>query len=117
MDAALAKKLLMKPGTSFAVVEAPGEHAMLVEGGGATRQADVVLVYATKQAEVRSRVPKVKKALRPDARLWVAYPKAKKLGTDLDRDVLSALLREHGLEPVRLVSVDETWSAMWFKPV
>ena len=58
---------------------------------------------------------KLTKALGRDARLWVAYPKAKKLGTDLNRDILARVLRECGFEPARMVSIDETWSAMWFK--
>jgi hypothetical protein len=59
----------------------------------------------------------VKNLLGPEARLWVAHPKAKKLGTDLNRDTLAADLREHGLQAVRMVSIDDTWSAMWFKAV
>jgi hypothetical protein len=46
----------------------------------------------------------------------VGGPKAKKLGTDVNRDILAGLLREHGFEPARMISIDGTWSAMWFKP-
>lgn len=60
-----------------------------------------------------ARLPQVAKALGDAARLWVAYPKAKKLGTDLNRDVLVRQLKPHGLDPCRRVSIDDTWSAMW----
>jgi hypothetical protein len=46
---------------------------------------------------------------------WIAYPKAGKLGTDLSRDILAALTAE-GIQPVRQVTVDETWSALRFRP-
>jgi len=115
MDASLAKKLLLKPGTAFAVVAAPEEHGALLDGAGAVKGAGLVLVYAVNRDDVPARLPKVLKALDPDSRLWIAYPKAKKLGTDLNRDTLVGVLREYRFEPVRMVSIDETWSAMWFK--
>jgi hypothetical protein len=98
------------------VVLAPDEHRVLLEGAGAVKDAALVLVYAASQADVMARVPKLTKTLGPDTRLWVAYPKAKKLGTDVNRDILAGLLREHGFEPARMISIDGTWSAMWFKP-
>ncbi len=47
--------------------------------------------------------------------LWVAYPKAGQLGTDLNRDSLAQAVRAHGLEPVAQIAVDEVWSALRFK--
>jgi hypothetical protein len=114
MDATLAKKLLLKTGTAFSVMSAPDEHRVLLEGAGAVEDAGLVLVYAVSQADVVGRVPELTKILRPSARLWVAYPKARKLGTDLNRDILVGLMREHGFEPARMISIDGTWSAMWF---
>jgi len=43
---------------------------------------------------------------------WLAYPKARQLGTDLDRDIIRELVPEAGLDPVRQVSLDDTWSAL-----
>jgi hypothetical protein len=34
----------------------------------------------------------------------------------LNRDILVNLLAGHRFQPVRMVSIDDTWSAMWFKP-
>ena len=48
----------------------------------------------------------------PPMRLW---HKAKKLGTDLNRDSLWKLLEPQGFEGVRLVSLDDTWSGMMFR--
>jgi hypothetical protein len=54
---------------------------------------------------------------RRDALTWVAYPKGGQRGTDLDRDVLAALMGERGLRPVRQASIDDTWSALRFRPL
>jgi hypothetical protein len=46
----------------------------------------------------------------------VAYPKAGQLATDLNRDVLWRKLTPEGVRGVRLISIDEVWSAMRFRP-
>jgi hypothetical protein len=55
-------------------------------------------------------------AAKADRLAWIAYPKASQLGTDLKRDILSKLVKPIGIQPVRQVSVDDTWSAMRFRP-
>jgi len=39
-----------------------------------------------------------------------------KPGTDLNRDRLAAALADRGVQPVRQVSIDDTWSALRFRP-
>jgi hypothetical protein len=56
-------------------------------------------------------------AARRDTLTWVAYPKAGKLGTDLNRDVLAELVKTRGVQPVRQVALDDTWSALRLRPV
>ncbi|MFF4316935.1 hypothetical protein [Streptomyces sp. NPDC001507] len=55
-------------------------------------------------------------AARCDALAWVACPKGGKLGTDLNRDTLAAALSEQGVRPVRQIAIDDTWSALRFRP-
>lgn len=59
--------------------------------------------------------PAVDAALK-DRLAWVAYPKAGKLGTDLNRDVLAGLMLERGVQAVRQVAIDDVWSALRFRP-
>ena len=47
---------------------------------------------------------------------WVSYPKAGQLDTDLNRDLLAALLVARGVRPVRQIALDATWSALRFRP-
>jgi hypothetical protein len=48
--------------------------------------------------------------------VWLGYPKARKLGTDLNGDSLWELLAGNGIRPVRQIAIDETWSALRFRP-
>jgi hypothetical protein len=59
--------------------------------------------------------PAVSAAL-DDRLTWVAYPKARQLGTDLSRDLLVAHLSSRGIQPVRQIAIDDTWSALRFRP-
>ena len=45
----------------------------------------------------------------------MAYPKARQLGTDLNRDILWKLMKEKGIEANRQISIDDVWSAMRFR--
>lgn len=38
------------------------------------------------------------------------------LGTDLNRDRLVAALADQGVQPARQISIDDTWSALRFRP-
>lgn len=51
----------------------------------------------------------------PDSIGWISYPKARQLGTDLNRDIIWKMLNDRGLRPVTQVSIDETWSALRIK--
>jgi hypothetical protein len=113
----IADKLLIKPGMTVAVVNAP-KGLESVEGAALAKDvksASAALLYAATAADVDAHLPKVMKALSGEARLWIAYPKAGKLGTDLNRDLLWKQVEPRGFESVRLVSLDDTWSAFAFR--
>jgi hypothetical protein len=115
----LTGKLQFKSGQSVAVVNAPADAALeLADHPVADRagDADVVVVYCTNQAELERFRDDVISPARRDALTWVAYPKARQLGTDLNRDVLAELVKAHDVRPVRQVSLDEVWSALRLRP-
>ncbi|MFD9791612.1 hypothetical protein ACFWXK_11755 [Streptomyces sp. NPDC059070] len=110
-------KLQIKPGQRVAVLGKPDDVHLEVEGVVALDSADAVLAFVTTsgdlhEAEARAALG----AARRDALAWVAYPKAGKLGTDLNRDTLAAALAERGVRPVRQIAIDDTWSALRFRP-
>jgi len=120
---ALAKKLLIKPGSRIAVVNPPPGYAdrlqPLPEGAELVDLQpglDVVQVFAHDRAEL-GRAADALGAVRQGGLLWVCYPKGgKKAGTDLNRDLLWQELSRSGLTGVTLVAVDETWSALRVRP-
>ena len=53
-----------------------------------------------------------------DSVLWFAYPKGtSKIKTDINRDILRATGEEFGITTVTAISIDETWSALRFRPI
>lgn len=114
-DSELAKKLNVKSGMQVRVIDMPSDVNL---DGLATTDApgaDAVLMFVRTQAEADARGGPVVEAARAGEVAWMAYPKARQLGTDLNRDILWKLMKEKGLEANRQVSIDDTWSAMRFR--
>ncbi len=116
-------KLQIKPGQSVAALaapatagEVPGIVTRDVNPPAEPGAADAVVAFARNRAELDSVAAPVIEAARQGRLAWIAYPKGGKLGTDLNRDVLAALLTARGVQPVRQVAIDETWSALRFRP-
>ena len=58
------------------------------------------------------------KNIEPDSVLWFAYPKGSSgIKTDINRDTLRATAEEFGITTVAAVSIDDTWSALRFRPI
>jgi hypothetical protein len=121
----LPKKLLMKAGQRAIILNAPAGYldqlAPLPEGveiaASPEGQFDFVQLFTKDMADLQKFLPLAKQAVKYDALLWVAYPKGSaKTGMDLNRDLLWAAASEHHLTGVTLISLDEIWSAMRFRP-
>jgi hypothetical protein len=110
----VAKKLQLKDASKVRVVNLPGGVELDVETSAA-EAADAVLVFAKNKAELEQHAEPAVEAARADRLSWIAYPKAGKLGTDLNRDILAHLLDDNGVRPVRQVAIDDTWSALRFR--
>ena len=97
------------------LVDAPkgfdlGTALSKVEAGAA------VLVFAANARALKANAKPAIQAAREDRLSWIAYPKAGQLETDLDRDTLVQLMKPFGVDSVRLVSIDDVWSATRFRP-
>jgi hypothetical protein len=113
---ALAKKLNVKDGTKVRVVGKPANVDLDDIAATTSTKAEAVMVFAKTLAEVDAKAGPVVAAAKQDALAWLAYPKAGKLGTDLNRDILWQHMLQQGIQAVRQVSVDDTWSALRFRP-
>lgn len=112
----VSSKLQLKPGQSIAVLNAPpGLVLPALVAATTAADADVVVAFVLRQDDLGSAEQAVA-AARADRLAWIGYPKGGQLGTDLNRDRLVAALAGHGVQPVRQVSIDGTWSALRFRP-
>ncbi len=123
--AKLSKKLHMRPGQTALIINPPGEFEELVGGypkdfelveEGATN-VEFVMLFALDKADLHQLGPKAILAIKHDAILWFAFPKrGSGLDTDLSGDVGWDVINAAGLRGVAQISLDETWSALRFRP-
>ena len=115
-----AEKLLIKPGATvwssdpsrLALVD-PLPDGARAQGGPV--DADVALMWADDAASLRAVLDAHDDAaLHGPGAFWVLYPKGGR--TDINRDSLWPILSERRMRPVSQVAVDETWSALRFRP-
>ncbi len=93
----------------------------LPEGTGIVDESDVpveaVLAFVRTRQELASVRGTAVAAVTHDGLLWVAYPKLSSASRgDLSRDVVAALMQSAGWHPVRQIAIDDTWSALRFRP-
>jgi hypothetical protein len=82
-------------------------------------QVEFSLAFVTKQKEVDTLGKAVARKAEGDAVVWFAYPKgsSKKYRSEINRDSGWKILGDAGFEPVRMVAIDEDWSAVRFRRV
>ena len=96
-------------------LEIPGDCLVVSDPSDASEA--VVVSFVTRSEDLDDVASAAIAAAREDRLAWIAYPKARQLGTDLNRDTLAALVEARGARPVRSVSIDGVWSALRFRPL
>ncbi len=124
-DPAFLKKLRLLPGQRGLVLAPPSGYldrltpAPVDEAPDAAQPTgyDFVQIFVRNSAELARLTPIAQQACRYDGILWVCYPKLTgPLAGDLSRDHLWELMKPTGLDPVTQIAIDETWSALRFRP-
>ena len=117
----LAKKLGFKAGSHAHLIGAPPELmdwlAPLPDGvvfdARISAATDIVHRFSTEERVLRARLTVLRQALRPDAALWVLWPKkASKVATDITEDMIRAVALPMGLVDVKVCAVNEIWSGL-----
>jgi hypothetical protein len=128
MDAVF-KKMNFKNAQNVVVINAPQSFEANIDGMqglttfvrdfNAIEKTNFVLAFCTMQAEVDSVAAAATEKLEGDGLLWFAYPKgtSKRYKCAFNRDNGWAVLGSLGFEPVRMVAIDEDWSALRFRRV
>ena len=78
---------------------------------------EFIIVFVKSVSEVKFFTPIALHNLLADGVLWFCYPKktSKKYNPDIDRDHGWKELNDSGLHGIRIVSIDEDWSALRFR--
>lgn len=112
-------KLQIKPGQRVLVVGG-GADAPAVSGidlAESPEDADAVVAFVIKESDLATAACGAAiAAAREDRLAWIAYPKDRQLGTDLNRDILGRAAQAEGIRPVRQIAIDDVWSALRFRP-
>jgi Bacteriocin-protection, YdeI or OmpD-Associated len=121
----LAKKLQVKPGKSWLLYNAPANYLSLLEplpdGTTIAYEAkgtfDGVQLFVKNSDELNESLKVVMPALKQDAVFWVIYPK-KSSGIKTDLEMMGSWdeLDKYGFTGVASAAVDETWTALRFRP-
>lgn len=84
-----------------------------------TQEVEFVIVFVTKQIEIDQTIALIYPKLKVDAIMWYCYPKgtSKKYRCDFNRDTGWEPIGARGLEGVRMVAIDQDWSALRFRNV
>jgi hypothetical protein len=119
----LVKKLQLKPGMKFAVVNAPEgfDQALgklpqgLARAKALSSGLDLVLVFAKNQRALKTHWARALASLHTNGILWVAYPKKSSgIPTDLGMGEWE-ITQGSDWNPVAMIAIDATWSAVRFR--
>ena len=109
-------KLQLKSGQTIALV-GTGPELEIEAPTAEPEVAATVVAFARDSGELKAQLAVLQEVAARGGVAWVAYPKAKQLGTDLTRDVIRDLVPAAGLDPVRQIALDDVWSALRLKAI
>jgi len=122
----LSKKLQVKPGSKWLLFNAPANYLPLIEplpdgvqiNYDATGEYNGIQLFIKNSTDLSASLQIIKPLLKPDTVFWITYPK-KSSGIETDLEMMSSWdeLTVLGLRVVTSISVNETWTALRFKPV
>ena len=116
----LPKKLGLAPGMRVCAIGCDGYVGLVGAGDldlalqakpGAT--TDLVHLFATRRHELEAWLPRLRRSLRPNAALWVSWPKKiSKVQTDIVEDTIREIALPLGFVDVKVCAVDAVWSGL-----
>lgn len=123
-DQPLAEKLGVKEGMRMCVLGAPENYrsqlGILPEGvefatSLGSGKWDLIHFFIRNADELTALFPDLQARLTPGGMLWISWPKQSSgVRTDLKDSVVMEIGLTAGLVDVKVIAVDETWSALKF---
>ncbi|MBV9344604.1 MAG: DUF3052 domain-containing protein [Gammaproteobacteria bacterium] len=116
----LARKLGIAPGQRLCVSGAPLNYRRLVALPAGVRlgrtfdaHTDLLHLFVTRHAELERWLTDTRGTMRPDAAIWVSWPKKSSgMASELTEDRVRALALPLQLVDVKVCAIDATWSAL-----
>jgi hypothetical protein len=119
-------KLNLKDQTEVLVLAAPASFesevraladVAVIRDARKVKSIDFALVFVATRAAVDAAMKLIAGKAAGDVVLWFAYPKgtSKRYASELNRDTGWDSLTSAGFETVRLVAIDQDWSALRFR--
>jgi len=117
----LPKKLGIENSSRVLLVEAPRDYRTFMQPlpngvlfeSKASLQIDIAHVFATQREELSKHLIELRKKLKPDAPVWVSWPKkASKVPTTVTEDTIRELALPLGFVDIKVCAVTEVWSGL-----
>ena len=120
MPTSTSAKMGIKPGMRAIFVNAPAETIPTMDlpeldvKETLRGEFDYIHFFVKNQADFHEQFPTLKEHLKNTGMLWVSWPKARQLGTDLTLPVVIKIGYDYGLVESKCLSINATWSALKF---
>lgn len=117
----VAAKLGIKNASRVLLLDAPDNYAQLIGtlpqdvrfDNRASHAVDIAHVFATRKESLLTHLVALRKTLRPDAAIWVSWPKkSAKISTDISEDTIRELALPLGFVDIKVCAVSEIWSGL-----
>ena len=120
------QKLNFKGQPEILILNFPGEFNQVVEKWQDLTHVDLkvhsttykfILAFVKNAKEIQELASLISPIIAVDVTLWIAYPKksSKKYTADINRDIGWQPIGDLGFEGVRLIAIDDDWSALRFR--
>lgn len=120
MSRTVAQKMGLKEGMRAYFLNAPASALDIIHlpelkiSQSLRGEFDYLHLFTTSQADMDNAFPKLASHLKQSGMLWISWPKAKQLNTDLSLPHVIRIGYKHGLVESTTLSVNTIWSAMKF---
>jgi len=117
----LAKKLGVREGSCVFPIGAPSDYQHMLAPvpkdvtfiATPSARADVIHLFVVKRVNLEKRLLSLRKRIRPDAALWVSWPKkTSKVSSDVHEDIIRSVALPMGYVDVKVCAVSEVWSGL-----
>jgi len=115
----LSEKMRLKAEEKLLILNSPEGWAwqgnnFVTQHAKAAEKYDQVLYFVVERSRLESDFKNLKRLIGPKGKIWIAWPKAKKLGTDLNLDEVVKVIYPLGMVESINLAIDETWTALKF---